>query len=62
MNSEPVSYSSIEQFIDGSAVEQDVLSEAAETEIIQHMEKFQQDADLAAGEACIAAAKIHLTD
>ena len=62
MNSEPVSYPSIEQFIDSSAVEQDVLSEEAEARIIQHMEKFQQDADLAAGEACIAAAKIHLTD
>ena len=62
MNSESVSYPSIEQFIDGSAVEQDVLSEEAEARIIQNMEKFQQDADLAAGEACIAAAKIHLTD
>ena len=62
MNSESVSYPSIEQFIDGSAVEQDVLSEEAEARIIQHMEKFQQDADLAAGKACIAAAKIHLTD
>ena len=62
MNSESVSYPSIEQFIDSSAVEQDVLSEEAEARIIQHMEKFQQDADLAAGEACIAAAKIHLTD
>lgn len=61
MNSESVSYPSIEQFIDGSAVEQDVLSEEAEAGIIQHMEKFQQDADLEAGEACIAASKIHLT-
>ena len=62
MNSESVSYPSIEQFIDGSAVEQDVLSEEAEARIIQHMEKFQQDADLTAGEACIAASKIYLTD